>query len=219
MAVRVLSFTPAPISVRSRSVTTVSVRLYHHPINQTVPSLFQRRFASDQAQTQSEPEADGATEAQHGENSIAASLQEKVVQKEEEPVEKSSAFGDLALGVGEPEQIEPSNSAEHPETTFGEQAAEYATSAKEQAAEYGQAATEAVSGVASSAAQSTGLGKQQNSDASMRLPDDSSQPSNVVYIGNLFFDATDEDLRREFSKVGEVVSATVKTDARGLSRG
>ena len=39
----------------------------------TSPLAFQRRHYADEPTSQSEPEADGATEAEHGENSIAAS--------------------------------------------------------------------------------------------------------------------------------------------------
>ena len=232
MALRALSFTPAPISVRSRSIIGVSARLYRHPVKRIAPSLLQRRFASEEVQTQSEPEADGATQAQHEENSIATSSQEPEAQELGEPtneaVEESSALGEPSLGVGEPEQVEPSEPAEPTESgnrshqsepAISEQITEFVNSAKEKAGEYGQAATEAASGVASGGAHSAGLGQQQESRSPSRSSGNSAPPSNIVYIGNLFFDATDEDLRREFSKAGEVVSATVKKDARGLSRG
>ena len=214
--------------MRSRSIIGVSARLYRHPVNRIAPSLLQRRFASEEVQTQSEPEADGATQAQHEESSIATSSQEPEAQELGEPineaVEESSALGEPSLGVGEPEQVEPSEPAEPTESgnrshqsepAISEQITEFVNSVKEKAREYGQA-TEAASGVASGGAHSAGLGQQQEP----RSPSgNSAPPSNIVYIGNLFFDATDEDLRREFSKAGEVVNATVKKDARGLSRG
>jgi len=40
-----------------------------------------------------------------------------------------------------------------------------------------------------------------------------------LYIGNLFFDVTEEDLKREFSKFGTVASVKIISDARGLSKG
>lgn len=45
------------------------------------------------------------------------------------------------------------------------------------------------------------------------------QPSNSIYIGNLLFEATPQDLEREFSPYGEIVTAKVAQDARGLSKG
>jgi RNA recognition motif-containing protein len=44
-------------------------------------------------------------------------------------------------------------------------------------------------------------------------------PNQSIYIGNLIFDATAEDLKREFSPFGNVQSAVIATDARGLSKG
>ena len=40
-----------------------------------------------------------------------------------------------------------------------------------------------------------------------------------LYIGNLFFDVTEEDLRREFGKHGNVEQAKIVYDNRGLSKG
>ncbi|OBT66350.1 hypothetical protein VE03_04843 [Pseudogymnoascus sp. 23342-1-I1] len=45
------------------------------------------------------------------------------------------------------------------------------------------------------------------------------QPSSSVYIGNLLFEATPQDLEREFGVFGEIVSSKVAQDARGLSKG
>ncbi|KFZ19199.1 hypothetical protein V502_03783, partial [Pseudogymnoascus sp. VKM F-4520 (FW-2644)] len=45
------------------------------------------------------------------------------------------------------------------------------------------------------------------------------QPTNAIYIGNLLFEATPQDLEREFSAYGDIVSCRVAQDARGLSKG
>ncbi|KAF8857426.1 RNA-binding domain-containing protein [Acephala macrosclerotiorum] len=44
-------------------------------------------------------------------------------------------------------------------------------------------------------------------------------PSNGIYVGNLLFDITAADLEREFSGFGTIKSATIASDARGLSKG
>jgi nucleolin len=44
-------------------------------------------------------------------------------------------------------------------------------------------------------------------------------PTSGIYIGNLLFDVTAADLEREFKAFGDVKSAIVATDARGLSKG
>ena len=44
-------------------------------------------------------------------------------------------------------------------------------------------------------------------------------PSPTVYVGNLFFDVREDDLRREFESCGTIESAKVVMDSRGLSKG
>ena len=44
-------------------------------------------------------------------------------------------------------------------------------------------------------------------------------PSESIYVGNLLFDITKEDLEREFSEYGNIVKSTIATDARQLSKG
>lgn len=45
------------------------------------------------------------------------------------------------------------------------------------------------------------------------------QPNNAIYVGNLLFEATPEDLIRVFSPFGEVKSVKIAQDSRGLSKG
>ena len=44
-------------------------------------------------------------------------------------------------------------------------------------------------------------------------------PARSVYVGNLFFDVRDEDLKREFEAAGQVTDVRVIMDSRGLSKG
>jgi len=44
-------------------------------------------------------------------------------------------------------------------------------------------------------------------------------PNATVYVGNLLFDITAEDLTREFGAFGTVKSAKIAADARGMSKG
>ncbi|OQE07045.1 hypothetical protein PENVUL_c015G08785 [Penicillium vulpinum] len=44
-------------------------------------------------------------------------------------------------------------------------------------------------------------------------------PKTTLYVGNLFFDVTAEDLRKQFEKYGVVENALIVHDARGLSKG
>ncbi|PQE24749.1 nucleic acid-binding protein [Rutstroemia sp. NJR-2017a WRK4] len=45
------------------------------------------------------------------------------------------------------------------------------------------------------------------------------EPTNGCYIGNLLFDVTEEDLRREFEPFGTIKEVRLTRDARGLSKG
>ncbi|PGH26814.1 hypothetical protein AJ80_01580 [Polytolypa hystricis UAMH7299] len=45
------------------------------------------------------------------------------------------------------------------------------------------------------------------------------QPNESVYVGNLFFDVSAEDLRREMEKYGTVENVRIVYDGRGLSKG
>jgi hypothetical protein len=44
-------------------------------------------------------------------------------------------------------------------------------------------------------------------------------PKTTLYVGNLFFDVTAEDLRKQFETFGAVENALIVHDARGLSKG
>ncbi|ELR02421.1 hypothetical protein VC83_04296 [Pseudogymnoascus destructans] len=45
------------------------------------------------------------------------------------------------------------------------------------------------------------------------------QPTNSVYVGNLLFEVTPQDLEREFAPYGEIVTSRIAQDPRGLSKG
>ncbi|KAH8674550.1 hypothetical protein BGZ60DRAFT_447930 [Tricladium varicosporioides] len=56
-------------------------------------------------------------------------------------------------------------------------------------------------------------------DRNERAPLPPVEPSASIYIGNLLFDITANDLEREFSQFGSIKSSTIATDPRGLSKG
>lgn len=45
------------------------------------------------------------------------------------------------------------------------------------------------------------------------------KPTNSVYIGNLLFEITEQDLEREFGEYGNMLEVKVARDSRGLSKG
>lgn len=50
-------------------------------------------------------------------------------------------------------------------------------------------------------------------------PEQRSVPKESVYVGNLFFDVTAEDLKERMSEYGVVVNTKIIYDGRGLSKG
>jgi RNA recognition motif-containing protein len=44
-------------------------------------------------------------------------------------------------------------------------------------------------------------------------------PNETVYVGNLFYDITAEDLRKHMEKYGIVLNTMIAHDNRGLSKG
>jgi nucleolin len=54
----------------------------------------------------------------------------------------------------------------------------------------------------------------------IRKPNDTYRPpKRCVYIGNLFFDITEEDLSKEMARFGQIDSVRLMRDSRGLSKG
>ena len=84
---------------------------------------------------------------------------------------------------------------------------------------------ETVTTQASSAAESVGAAAETARSYASGVGDSDAQrraqpeESTTVYVGNLFFDVTTEDLKREFSKAGDVEHVKIVYDTRGLSKG
>ncbi|KAJ9661817.1 hypothetical protein H2198_001782 [Neophaeococcomyces mojaviensis] len=55
--------------------------------------------------------------------------------------------------------------------------------------------------------------------SSPRPPREAPKPKPTIYIGNLFFDVTENDLNKEFSRFGTIQNTRLIRDARGLSKG
>jgi nucleolin len=52
-----------------------------------------------------------------------------------------------------------------------------------------------------------------------RARENESPPHKMLYIGNLYYEVTAEQLKTVFSRFGEVASVKIVYDNRGLSRG
>ena len=78
-----------------------------------------------------------------------------------------------------------------------------------------QSTGDAVTGAAQSLSEAAGF----DAPSSMTARDPTEPTSNTVYVGNLFFDVQDQDLKSEFERAGPVNSVRIIKDARGLSKG
>ncbi|KAL8946102.1 MAG: hypothetical protein Q9222_007457 [Ikaeria aurantiellina] len=178
----IFSFHPSR-SCRTRSIATITPFATRTKTPPIAALQLQRRFASEEAQTQSEPLADDAQQTQHGDNSIAASAPERNA-----PSEASQS------------DYTPQDQGSSGHNTIGD----FASSAADTAKDTASSAYDAITG---GAGRSSAPGRTD-------IP-----PSKSVYVGNLFFDMREEDLRQEFEKCGTIESIKIIMDNRGLSKG
>ena len=208
VAFRALSSSPSSsITIKPRSLTSLTYPLSISRTSTLQKATFfplQRRYATDEAATQAEPEADGATEAQHGENSIAA-----------------SADADADTNAPEPATQHEEAAAQSTTQSATESARDQASSAGSQVADAARTATETVKGAAENLAAAAGFGPgaSQVGSRTEGRGGMEGEPSKTVYVGNLFFDVRSDDLKREFSRAGEINDVKIIMDQRGLSKG
>lgn len=79
----------------------------------------------------------------------------------------------------------------------------------------GDAFNAAATAVGGAAAQA--VGRAQGEDRRQFVPTD--QGKKTLYVGNLFFQTTEDQVRQEFSKYGNIQKTTIIRDPAGLSRG
>ncbi|KAL8712198.1 MAG: hypothetical protein Q9225_006998, partial [Loekoesia sp. 1 TL-2023] len=192
-------------------------------------SYLQRRFASEEAQTQSEPAADRAEEGQHGDNSIAASSEEQSDPSPGEPLseapeEAASSFQEQNQpSSGEPLSEVPELAAA--DTSVAQQQSEPQPAQSEQPSTVGDlasAAAEKAKETASNAFDALAPGLRGEESAARQQeppPSEGPLPSECVYVGNLFFDVKEDDIRRKFQEIGRIQSVKMIKDNRGLSKG
>jgi hypothetical protein len=79
-------------------------------------------------------------------------------------------------------------------------------------------ATDASATVGADALESVAQAPTENTRSRTRSPPNN-PPNKVVYVGNLFYEVTTEQLTQIFSRFGEVDTARIIYDPRGMSRG
>lgn len=176
---------------KPRSITTSSPFLLRSKVQNGVSSSVFRRFASEDANASEEKKIESAD----GEEGSVRSAIDSVTETA---------------------------------STYASDAAESLTSNAQQAKDSfvdGAAAVANATGIAprqNYERQSRPAYQDRNSDRSFgaRPPVERNlTPTSSIYVGNLLFDITANDLSREFEQYGEVKSSTIATDARGLSKG
>jgi nucleolin len=79
----------------------------------------------------------------------------------------------------------------------------------------------AADGASNIARNVTGMGRNANASSDRPRVSDASftEPKSTIYIGNLFFDVTENDLMKELSRFGNIIKCRLIRDSRGLSKG
>ena len=221
-ALRAFSSSPyRSISARSRPITTYN-RSVFRKIAPAYTSPFQRRFASGEV-TQAEPEAEGASEVLHGENSIASSTQgagnEEPLAPEDTKVSESQQNHHSVATAQETESADPEDHStiESAISSATESLTANASQAADSVAESARSARESVADFAAAVGAGTTAtdaiaGKDTTQKSSSDYPP-------TIYVGNLFFDVTQERLREEMERFGPVRNVKIIKDGRGLSKG
>ena len=198
---RALTTPYTSISVKPRSITTLSASA----LRKRCPpytSVFQKRFASEEV-TQAEPEADGATEAQHGENSIASATEpdQSTTTSSEQPTQPADQ---------DDQSIFASTLSSSTETV---------SNTASRAAEAAAASAQTIRGYAADAASAAGVGASAAEAIAGRSGGEGGAQAHTLYVGNLFFDVTEDTLKKEFQRFGVVSMVRIIYDGRGLSKG
>lgn len=155
--------------------------------------------------TAAEPEAEGATPAESSSHSIA-----------------ESSKSDSPASADQEDQSSIAAAISSATDTVYTKTSDAVESLAESTGTARQSVTDAAETVASAA----GLGfAQKNQDLRTRGSDGvgstgaSSEPTKTVYVGNIYFDVTEEDLRKEMERFGTVLNVKIIYDGRGLSKG
>jgi nucleolin len=189
-ALRLLSSPSTSFLLKPRSITTVTPSAIRIP-RQSTQTAFQRRWASSEAEAKNENDNPPISELQ-------PTPQEEV------------------------ENAIHSDNAAEPATSQGSQAPSGEQNAIDSAI---KSATESAPHTASNAVEaaqsvtSAFTGSQQRQDQGQRRTGQIGEPKPTIYIGNLFFDVTENDLVKELSRFGTILKCRLMRDSRGLSKG
>ena len=188
-ALRLLASSPSTFILKPRAISSLTASSIRAR-PATRFVTFRRRWASSEAEAKTEDEGAPISE-------IQPTPQEEV----ENAIHEDNAATAEDVAPAEPvaEFTEPAEEAEVPQSE---------TSPVDTSAE--SVAEAAASSAAPAAAEAATPGRR------AAAPND---PKSTVYVGNLFFDITENDLQTEFRRFGPVEKVRVMRDTRGLSKG
>lgn len=194
-ALRVLSSSPSSFACRSRTITSLSSRSSLQIKPSSSSSLFQQRWASSEAAAKED--APPISELQP---TPQEEVENAISEDNATSMDDAAPMAETANATEATEEALP----EEPTSTMGSAA---------------QSVRDAASSVAGAAA-SVMPGGRTNTPWSSKSRDELSQePKETIYIGNLFFDVTENDLSKELSRFGKVEKVRMMRDGRGLSKG
>lgn len=194
-AARLLTSRSISIAARPRTITTITSAQIRQP-RFIAPLQIQRRWATNEAEAKKEE--DDAPISQ-----IQPTPQEEV----ENAIQAEQS---TTIGTEAPAIAETANATEATEEATS-------TSAESQSVQEAVDAPQPLQGARDAAAQLTqGF---QSSEGSQRPYREPPTPRSSVYVGNLFFDVTESDLKKAFDSFGTIGDCRLIRDARGLSKG
>ena len=216
---------PSSFLSKPRSITTVSPSALRVSSKPTA-FAFQRRWISGEAEVKQPDEQEPPVTAEeptpqevvedtiHADNAAEQSGSEAAI---DEAAASFSAEPAHQSGEGIRTDTAPSVSTPSDESTSNINAA--AESVKEMAYNAAESVAETarnVTGMGSDSIASGGAG----SDFVRRSSTGTLvEPKSTIYIGNLFFDVTENDLVKELSRFGTITKCRLIRDSRGLSKG
>jgi nucleolin len=192
-ALRFLSSPASSVLSKPRSITTATPLALRIP-RQSTRIAFQRRWATNEAEVK-----------KFDENAHISELQPTPQEEVENAISSDNAAESTSHAT--------SQTSQHPS---GEQSA--VDSAIKTTTETAANATSTVTEAAESV-RSAITGSEQRQDRGERRTGQIGEPKPTIYIGNLFFDVTENDLVKELARFGTIVKCRLMRDSRGLSKG
>ena len=208
---RLLSASSPSLISRPRTFTTV-LPAVSRSTKTPAPFLYQRRWATGEAEAKKEEtpiSKSPPTPEEEVENAIQA---DNAVDTPQDAIQTTTSAA--AAPADATETTEDTSSAPPTETTE-----ETIPAAETKESEFSStgSATNAAPDAAEETASTVPTPRRRESDLSRA--ERIASPKKTIYIGNLFFDVTENDLVKELARFGTITKCRLMRDSRGLSKG